>query len=177
MLVDIYVGDHWGDGHAWDGYQPRAYYWAVRALYQLVKEGKTPNPKLITYINNWTTWLIAYFDQYGMTPTNFPSESIPVPIPDDFTGHMCGLWLGGACLSAMSGQKPDGIERLIEGAFDELIINYAVTTPGQIMNGAWSPALRLGTDNGMFFGFWAGEILKGLGLYIMYKEGADFDWF
>lgn len=168
---------HWGDGHAWDGYQPRAYYWAVRALYELVKTGKTPNPKLVTYVNNWTTWLVGYYDQYQMTPTNFPSESVPVPLPNDFTGHMCGLWLGGACLSAMSGYKPAGIERLIEGAFKELIDNYAVTTPDQVMNGAWSPGLRLGTDNGMFFGFWAGEILKGLGLYIMYKEGADFDWF
>lgn len=168
---------HWGDGHAWDGYQPRAYYWAARALYQLKKEGRTPPAKLVTYVNNWTTWLISYWDQYKLTPTNFPSTSVPIPLDDDFTGHMCGLWLGGAAISAMAGYKPTGIERLIEGAFDELIANYQVNTPEQIMNGSWSPAPRLGTNNGMFFGFWAGEILKGLGLYIMYKKGADFDWF
>ncbi|MNP73970.1 hypothetical protein D3C76_1707650 [compost metagenome] len=38
------------------------------------------------------------------------------------------------------------------------------------MNGCWSPAVRLGTDNGMFFGFWAGEILRGLSLYIQYRQ-------
>lgn len=168
---------HWGDGHAWDGYQPRAYYWAARALYQLVKEGRTPDPKLVTYVDNWTTWLISYFNQYNMTPTNFPSTSVPVPLPDDFTGHMSGLWLGGACLAFMSGRRVAGTEKYIEQNCQEIIDNYKVTTAGQIMNGCWSPGLRLGTDNGMFFGFWAGEILKGLGLYLMYKEGADFDWF
>ena len=38
------------------------------------------------------------------------------------------------------------------------------------MNGCWSPAVRLGTDNGMFFGFWAGEILRGLGMYVLLKQ-------
>jgi hypothetical protein len=38
------------------------------------------------------------------------------------------------------------------------------------MNGSWSPAVRLGTDNGMFFGFWAGEIMRGLSMYILLKE-------
>lgn len=168
---------HWGDGHAWDGYQPRAYYWAARALYEIVKMGRTPPAKLVSYVDNWTSFLIGYFNQYNMTPTNFPSTSVPVPLPDDFTGHMCGLWLGGACLAHMSGRRVSGTEKFIESTFDELMANYKVTTPNQIMNGCWSPGLRLGTDNGMFFGFWAGEILKGLGLYIMYKEGADFDWF
>ena len=42
------------------------------------------------------------------------------------------------------------------------------------MDGGWSPAPRLGTDNGMFFGFWSGEILRGLSLYVMYKNGLTY---
>ncbi len=192
-VMSAYIWDRWdnveygpantwtmydfGDEIAWSGYQPRSYYWASRALYELVKRDITPNPHLITYVNNWTTWLISYFNTHGLTPTDFPPESLPMPIANDFTGHMTGLWLGGACLSYLSGYKPTGIEKFIEGCFDELITNYSVTTPDQIMNGGWSPDLKLGTNDGLFFGFWAGEILKGLGLYIMYKKGAHFDWF
>jgi len=64
-----------------------------------------------------------------------------------------------------------GLDGLIEACVTELQTHYVVTpVPGQPMNGCWSPAVRLGTDNGMFFGFWAGEILRGLGLYILYRN-------
>jgi hypothetical protein len=38
------------------------------------------------------------------------------------------------------------------------------------MNGSWSVAPRADTDNGMFFGFHAGELLRGFGLYALYRE-------
>lgn len=43
------------------------------------------------------------------------------------------------------------------------------------MNGCWSPSPRISTgsgpeNEGMFFGFWAGEILRGLGLYLQVQN-------
>ena len=83
---------------------------------------------------------------------------------------MTGLWLAGACLAGLAGSQVKDLDYLIEACVTELQNNYVVTdVPGQPMNGCWSPAVRLGTDNGMFFGFWAGEILRGLSLYILYR--------
>jgi hypothetical protein len=96
---------------------------------------------------------------------------IPQPNKHDFTGHMCGLWLAGAVLAKMAGSEITGTEHFIEQCVTELQKNFL--TAGDVMDGAWSPAPRPGTDNGMFFGFWSGEILRGLSLYVMYKNGLN----
>lgn len=168
---DTFTMYHFGDGKAWSGYQPRAMMGACRAWYELWHLGKPVPENLRLYSERWLTWLIKYTkDNNGMTPTDFPMESLPVPLDDDFTGHMAGLWLSGACLAAMAGCALPGLDEFIETTYREIQDNYKVTDiPGHAMNGSWSPALRLNNDNGMFFGFWAGEILRGLGLYITYK--------
>lgn len=175
---DTFTIHHWGDGNAWSGYQPRAMMGACRAWYELANKGKAVPPKLITYAENWLTWLVTFTKASGgVLPTDFPMTGVPQPDPDDFTGHVTGLWLAGACLAALAGSKVAGLDYLIEACVTELQNNYVVTSvPGHAMNGSWSPAVRVGTDNGMFFGFWAGEILRGLGLYIQYRNlgaGAD----
>ena len=43
------------------------------------------------------------------------------------------------------------------------------------MIGCWSPSPKISTgsgpeNEGMFFGFWAGEILRGLGLYLQVQN-------
>ena len=176
---DTWTMYHWGDGHAWAGYQPRAYFGAARAWYELVLEGKTVPPKLITYVENWTRFLSKTMEANGgYSPTDFTTDGRVICDPNDFTGHMCGLFLAGACISYLAGSKPTGIENLIEMLASELNRNYEITpTPDHVMNGSWSPALRLNTgsgpeNNGMFFGFWSGEILRGLGLYLLYKKLA-----
>ena len=85
---------------------------------------------------------------------------------------MCGLWLAGAVLAKMAGSEIEGLEHFIEQCVTELQRHYLST--GDVMDGGWSPAPRLGTDNGMFFGFWSGEILRGLSLYVMYKNGLTY---
>ena len=176
-IVNTWIMTHWGS-HAWDGYQARAYYWACRAWYELVKQSKTVPPKLIEYCEKWTTWLINYQDKYGITPTYFPEDAPAIPKDDDFTGHMCANWLGGACLIRMAGGDVTGIDNFIETTVDELIKEYHIIDHNNLMNGSWSPYVgNMQSNSGQFYGFWAGEILKSLGLYIMYKNGADFDWF
>lgn len=169
--ADTWTQYHWGDGNAWAGYQPRAMMGACRAWYELVHRGKPVPPKLVAYAENWLRWLVQFVkDSKGILPTDFPTNSVPNPVEDDFTGHMTGLWLAGACLAAMAGSQVADLDVLIEACMDELQANYTVTPiPGHAMNGSWTPDPRLGTDNGMFFGFWAGEILRGLGLYIQYR--------
>ncbi|WP_339475283.1 toprim domain-containing protein [Pseudomonas sp. RL_5y_Pfl2_69] len=163
---------HWGTGTAWSGYQPRAMMGACRAWYELVSQGRAVPPKLKAYAENWLAWLITFTKTSdGILPTDFPMTSVPQPELDGFTGHVTGLWLAGACLAGLAGSQVEGLDYLIEACVTELQNNYVVTpVPGQPMNGSWSPAVRLGTDNGMFFGFWAGEILRGLGLYVLYRN-------
>lgn len=175
--ADTWTMYHWGDGHAWAGYQPRAYFGAARTWYELVIDGQPVPDQLVAYTENWIRYLTDFMtNSGGVSPTEFPMESIPVPDPTDFTGHMCGLWLAGSCMAALSGSTVPGLQNLIEMLVSELNRNYKITpTPEHVMNGSWSPALRLDTgsgpeNNGMFFGFWSGEILRGLGLYLLYKR-------
>lgn len=160
----------------WSGYESRAYQAGTECLLELVRKNKDVPEKLIKYVTNWTKWLISYYKEYKQTPTDFPSDSVPVPLENDFTGHMTGLWLAGACQTKMAGLKIDGLDEFINGCVKELQDNYINTKiPNHVMNGSWSPAPRISTgtgpeNNGMFFGFWAGEILRGLGLYLQLQN-------
>lgn len=182
-VADTFTMYHWGNGSAWSGYQPRAYFGAARAVYEMKNRGKTPPAKLVKYVENWTTWLLDFMERSGgVSPTNFPQEGVAMPDPTDFTGHMCGLWLAGASMDALCGSSVKGVERLMDLLVNELEDHYDITgVPGHIMDGGWSPALRLSTGSGpesnaMYFGFYSGEILRGLSLYLLYKNkgvGAD----
>ena len=48
----------------------------------------------------------------------------------------------------------------------QLTANYHVIGPKNPMNGSWSYA----PEQGVFFGFHAGELLRALSLYIMYRR-------
>jgi hypothetical protein len=179
---DTFTMYHWGDGEAWAGYQPRAFCGMTRAWYELVIQGKDVPQDMVEYSENWIHWLADFARASKITPTAFPMEETPKPVYDDFTGHMCGLWLAGACYAYLAGCKLyDEIDLIIETAVNELFNNLVLETPDEIMNGSWSPAIRSwsgkgAASNGMFFGFWSGEILRGLALYLMYKSlpvGAD----
>lgn len=174
---DTWTMYHWGDGHAWAGYQPRAFFSAARCWYELMLAGKPIPSKLIQYTENWSKFIIKTMGSNGgYSPTDFTTNGQTVCDPNDFTGHMCGLWLAGLCISFLAGSKLDGLEHTIELLVTELVRNYHITdVPTHVMNGSWSPGLRLNTgsgpeNNGMFFGFWSGEILRGLGLYLLYKQ-------
>lgn len=167
---DTFSMYHWGDSTAWSGYEPRAFQGACRAWEELKFRNKPVPPKLITYVENWVRWLIRYVDRYKMAPTDFPPDRPSKPLVNDFTGHMSGLWITGLCQAHFAGCRIDGMDRCIEALVREVRNEYIVTDiPGQPMNGSWSPDPRTYRDNGMFFGFWAGELMRGLGMYVMYK--------
>jgi len=176
--ADTWTMYHWGNDTAWSGYQPRAFNSAARAWYELVLEGKEVPSKLIQYTENWIKFLVSFVPEHGgRTPTEFPMESPPIADPNDFTGHMAGLFLSGACFAKIAGSTVSGLDNLIEQIADEILRNQVLegSFDSFIMNGGWSPAIRKSTgsgveNNGMFFGFWSGEILRGLGMYILSKN-------
>lgn len=174
--ADTFTMQNWGE-EAWSGYEPRAFYAGANGWLDLVRTQQTVPEKLIIYTENWLKFLIDYFNRNKLTPTYFPMNRQPYPLEDDFTGHMTGLWLAGACSAYMAGCRVDGIEDFIENCVKELYDNYIVLSPNHVMNGCWSPSPRASTGsgkecNGIFYGFWAGEILRGLGLYLQYKRGV-----
>lgn len=176
-VPDTFTMYHWGNGSAWSGYQPRAYFSAARAWYELMIQGKEVPAKLVSYVENWVGWLLDFMKRSdGVSPTNFPQEGVALPDPTDFTGHMCGLWLAGTSMAALCGSKVVGTEELMDLLVTELENHYDITgVPGHVMDGGWSPALRLSTGSGpesnaMYFGFYSGEIMRGLGLYLIYKN-------
>ena len=178
---DTWVNYHWGDGHPWAGYQPRAYNAAARTWYEMKIRGQAVPIELQKYVENWAVWLMDFARRFGgHTPNDFPSGDVPaVWVDDDFTAHMCALWLAGSSFALLSGCEVPGLEALLDYAVKELHEGYTVTsTPNAGINGAWSPAPREGTDNGMAFGFYTGEIFRGLAIYMMYKEfGPGYDMY
>ncbi|MCG8709296.1 phage tail protein [Brenneria sp. 4F2] len=175
--ADTWTTYHWGDGKPWSGYQPRAFNAAARAWYELKVRGQTVPERLELYVTRWINWLMTFSKENGgQTPDDFPVAPNP-PLYTGFTGHMTGLWLAGSCFALLAGCDVDGLEQYIDVCVKGLADNFTVTTvPGKNINGAWSPAARVASDNGMAFGFYSGEIFRGLGLYLTYKQhGAGYD--
>lgn len=170
---DTWTTYHWGDGKPWAGYQPRAYNAAARAAYELYIRGEPIPQKLHDYVYNWAVWLVDFAKRNDKhTPNDFSVQpNIATLTPDDFTGHMCGLWLAGTCYALLCGIRTDGLEELAEYAVNELSEGFTMLDiVNKPINGCWSPAARASNDNGMYFGFYTGEIYRGLGMYVMYKK-------
>lgn len=178
---DTWTTYHWGDGKPWSGYQPRAYNAAARAWYELSVRGKTVPRILKEYVERWSTWLVSFAERFGgHSPNDFPiAPEQPVWIENDFTAHMCGLWLAGACYSRLAGSKVEGLDYFIDSCAGELAEGFTIVAdPTKAINGAWSPDPRVSGDNGMSFGFYTGECFRGLSLYIIYKNhGIGYDFY
>lgn len=179
--ADTWTTFHWGDGKPWAGYQCRAYNAAARTWYELVVRGQPVPQKLKEYVENWAAWLVTFAARYdGHTPSEFPvAPNKAAFIEDDFTGHMCGLWLAGTSYALLAGSEVEGLESLAEDCVRELSEGFTITDiANKNINGCWSPAPRVSSDNGMYFGFYTGEIYRGLSLYIMYKQhGPGYDMY
>lgn len=172
--ADTFTFFHWGNGEPWAGYQPRAFYGAALALLTLKERNETVPTKLETYVLNWIQWLAQFQSaNSGRNPTRFPATQLPSTDSTDFTGHMSGLWLAGACCLALAGYKQPAIKTVIDNTIAELEDNFKIVASNHPMNGSWSPAVRANSNNGMFYGFWAGELLRSLGLYLRYLDSLE----
>lgn len=163
---------HWNE-KAWDGYEARAFFCVCRCVYELSQRGETIPSKLFTIAKNWVDYLKWFQDNNeGRTPTIFNPDGTVLAPEDDFTSHMSALFMGGCSMLGMAGMRDriPNIDMVAERCFDLIQENYIILTPNHPMNGCWSVAPRPDTDNGMFFGFHAGELLRGFGLYAMYRN-------
>jgi len=166
---DTFIMQHWY-AEAWSGYEPRAFFAGCDVVHELYQRGDYAIPqKIITYCQNWMNYLKWFMkNNNGCAPTYFKDTG--EVLYDGFTGHMSGLWLAGASMMAIAGY-PD--HELLDLLFTEIQKNYDVITPNHVMNGSWCPAIRSGNEttqqnNSMYFGFYTGELLRGLALYMKY---------
>ncbi|EIZ9513128.1 hypothetical protein MRB93_004250, partial [Cronobacter sakazakii] len=166
---DQFIMQHWYE-EAWSGYEPRAFFAGCDVVHELYQRGDYAIPQnIITYCKNWMNYLKWFMkNNDGHAPTRFKDTG--EVIYDGFTGHMSGLWLAGASMMAIAGY-PD--HELLDLLFAEIQQNYNVVSANHVMNGGWSSAIRSGTpitpqNNSMFFGFYTGELLRGLALYMKY---------
>ncbi|MEN6691412.1 hypothetical protein ABFC59_12830 [Enterobacter hormaechei] len=166
---DQFIMQHWYE-EAWSGYEPRAFFGGCDVVHELYQRGDYAIPQnIITYCKNWMNYLKWFMkNNDGHAPTRFKVDG--EVIYDGFTGHMSGLWLAGASMMAIVGY-PD--HELLDLLFAEIQQNYNVVSANHVMNGGWSSAIRSGTpttpqNNSMFFGFYTGELLRGLALYMKY---------
>ncbi|MDQ7216667.1 hypothetical protein, partial [Enterobacter cloacae] len=166
---DQFIMQHWYE-EAWSGYEPRAFFGGCDIVHELYQRGDYAIPQnIITYCQNWMNYLKWFMkNNDGHAPTRFKDDG--EVIYDGFTGHMSGLWLAGASMMAIAGY-PD--HELLDLLFAEIQQNYNVVSANHVMNGGWSSAIRSGTpttaqNNSMFFGFYTGELLRGLALYMKY---------
>jgi len=171
---DTFSMYQWGDDVAWAGYQSRSFMGACRAAQEMTYRGMAIPEKLTTFITNWIDWLIHFVTTYDdAIPTEFPALTPSVPVEDDFTGHMTGLWLGGCAMAYEIGIRPEGIWRVMNACVKDLHKNFGRTEiPNHPMNGAFSPFLGLPGLNGIEYGFYTGEIFRGLSMYIHISTGG-----
>lgn len=166
---DTFIMQHWY-AEAWSGYEPRAFFAGCDVVHELYQRGDYAIPQnIIKYCQNWMNYLKWFMKKNdGHAPTYFKDDG--QVLYDGFTGHMSGLWLAGASMMAIAGY-PD--HELLDLLFTEIQNNYDVISPNHVINGTWCPAIRPGYEtteqnNSMYFGFYTGELLRGLALYMKY---------
>ena len=168
--TDTFVNYFYRTNTPWSGYFPRAMLAVCRMYQDEQKRNGSVSNDLTTVCDNWVNYLAQFSkDNSGKFPASFPAEGAPYNEDnDDFGGHMEANFLSGACKLALAGNPNPNLPYLIEALHTEILNNYHVLEPGHYMNGSYSSW----TGGGQFFGFWAGDILKGLGLYIQYKNSC-----
>lgn len=176
--ADTFVDVEYGTQEPWGGYFSRAFYSACRLWEALVTAGQPVPAKLRTVVENYIAYIADFMRTHdNYTPTVFPSTGVPYndgwdPDPEksnpDDTGHMTAHWLGGAVLVAMNGcSRQADCETIIEGCMIEFERTYVRAYDEDAhMSGSFSPWV----GGNMFYGFWAGEIIRAFGLYIGYRN-------
>ncbi|OXI47657.1 hypothetical protein [Burkholderia aenigmatica] len=165
----------WGSDqpYPWAGYEPRAMFSACHLWAELVRQGKPVDPKLVTVCQNWAKFLLDFqTNNGGLTPSKFPRNAPPFndgynPDPTrndpDNVGHMTGLFLS-ACVEMLNAGDTTGIpEQVVKGLLNQFNLTYVI---GKGSYADMSGSFSSWPGGHYFYGFWAGEIFRGLGLLL-----------
>lgn len=168
---DTFTNNHWGDGKAWAGYQPRTFSWMCRLWQQLHDNGQDIPIRLQQFCENWITYLWEFSSRPDnpnhWMPYDFPQYGPPVP-EDDFNAAIGGLYLSGCALAGIAGCKLPYLDEVISRLLVEFENNYVILSdePDNVMNGSYSSW----AGGYYFYGFHGAEAFKGFGSYLMYKN-------
>lgn len=176
--ADTFVDIEYGNQEPWAGYFSRAFLGACRLWESIVQAGQPLPWKLQVVCENYVKYIAKFMREHsGLTPTVFPSTGLPYndgydPDPaksnPDHTGHMTAHWMAGAILLIMNGsQLTTDLQTIIEGCQVEFENTYVRAYDEDAhMSGGFSPWV----GGHMFYGFWAGEIIRALSLYVIYRD-------
>ncbi|WP_049027224.1 hypothetical protein [Burkholderia cenocepacia] len=173
----------WGSDqpYPWAGYEARGMWSACHLWAELVRQGKPVNPKLVTVCQNWAKFLLDFqTNNGGLTPSKFPRNSPPFndgynPDPTrndpDNVGHMTGLFLS-ACVEMLNAGDKTGIpEQVIKGLLTQFNLTYVI---GKGSYADMSGSFSSWPGGHYFYGFWGGEIFRGLGLLLEWLNKGNF---
>lgn len=165
--------------NSWSGYEPRAFFGPARCYYLLKLSKKSIPPYLEDYLKNWVNFLINFYKNHKYLPDYFPESGGPTKQTgyDDFP--IIFLYLGALCTLRMAGMNIKGMDTCIDWCAQYARDKYLVVAgkPEHVFNGGVSQKPELdspltGHDQpGEFYGYQAGEILRGIALYLQYKRG------
>lgn len=147
----------------WGGFQYRAFA-AVADFWQLCVLAPVTNgavTKAATFTNSFLTWmddwLVANPTEI-MIPSTFNEAVEPTVVYSD--PQMISLALKGAIFAKKAGADAAKCKRVISALY-ALLVNFNIT--GGDMDGSFTPD----PEGGVFYGYWAGELLDSLALYLL----------
>jgi hypothetical protein len=147
----------------WGGFQYRAFA-AVADFWQQCVAAPVSNgavTKAATFTNSFLTWLDTWLTENPtevMIPSTFNAAVEPTVVYSD--PQMISLALKGAIFAKKAGADSAVCKRVISSLY-ALLVNFNIT--GGDMDGSFTPD----PTGGVFYGYWAGELLDTLALYIL----------
>ncbi len=186
--VDIFDFDIYGS-LAWPGYNSRFFYQAARLWHYLYENNMQVPTNLQPLLENYLVWLNNFITTHdGLMPTEFPvPPQTPYNAGYDPTQatydlrvanaervvHITAANLAALCSMYLAGCRHALLQPTIEACMTELEKTYLVTYP--VGAPWWNPADMTGSYSSWagghyYYGFHAGELFRGLAMYILYKK-------
>jgi hypothetical protein len=134
----------------------------------------------VTVCQNWASYLLQFQQNNGgLTPSKFPRDAPayndgysadPTQNNPDNVGHMTGLFLAG-CIEMLNAGDKTGVPKQVARALIRQLESTYVVVQGQSQH--MSGSFSAWTGGNYFYGFWAGEIFRGLGLYLEWLNAGN----
>jgi hypothetical protein len=167
----------------WGGFQGRAAEAAARCWYEFKDDPTLPSNAALV-VNRYVNFLFDFMSKQGAfnvtggprPPTTF-REAVD-PIFEYHEPHMMALYMRTAIYGKLSGANSTRANVVIESSLDYFKLLY-YTDEGRSVNPIVNPPKTPSNPGGsLYYGFWAGEVMEALALYLTHHvtflvEGLD----